>query len=182
MPQYVAYKIWQPSITFLDQVSVKKEEAFTQPSKVFMWFNNNTQKISFSEEFVMKLFCDYDFRLFPFDTQLCNLTFSEKEHELPDFILKSPKIYKPEGCIKSSFGPDVCFQPKISINRLSSSGQNFSMTGITIEMRRNRFYVLIYKYFIPLGMYSFLSQISFLIKAEVVSITTIQKNFRPSSV
>ena len=155
--------IWKPIIKFDNVISKTDNSGKIKDS--IMWFNTKNSRIEHVKDFVLTIFCNFEFKNFPFDVQECNLTY---------FDMLSPaeevKFMKPSKNAKVKKFPGPFGYQMIALDPYLHPYENssYSKTGFIIKMKRKPIKVLITGYFFPTGAYASISIISFLINPETV--------------
>ena len=126
----------------------------------------------------IKFPCDFQFHTFPFDKHECNLSFYERLHDSKTVILNPPN--------KITHGNQKCCQNKSSSLILTSQKSPFkieiqinpssfiyngqvSVASIKLKLQRETIELLMGSFFVPTGMFSILSMMSYVINPEAVS-------------
>ena len=125
-----------------------------------MWYDSQQSTITFEEELVLTVFCNFNFGNFPFDIHKCNLTFIEVYEKDPNVRFEKITINEDFETTKMMPGPfQFHLEPlmpfKKELENISSpaSGFQITMTRKPVDLR-------ITVYFFPTGAYSFISTIS----------------------
>ena len=115
-------------------------------SSTNMYYNGN-QSFYYVEKFLITIGCPFEFNLFPFDSQECNLTYGSYD-SATDVELHPPTIYYGNN-FKTSFrkGPiirnNLPHPYQLQLESLHTFGQNWnddihSYTGIRLKLRRKK--------------------------------------------
>ena len=128
------------------------------------------------------VYCDFDFSSFPFDQQECNISLRER-HLTSDIIFnenitlycKGQMCNEPEnGLIKLPDQHGISYQINMKlmgVTNLSFYGDIYSYSYSTIKfsLERNTLGLLIGGFYLPTGLFAFLSLGSYIINPDIVS-------------
>ena len=169
--------IWHPVYIFENLLNFERIGVFGSVAAAEFAYEGD-QEMYYSEEFKLKIFCDFDFSDFPFDSHECPFTWGEDEEGSEKIKLLSASIWY--GDLHTSPGQDPIVINDLPLPfefTLSSIPQfdrafdkNYSYTGMTLTIRRHSLGLLLSSYFYPTGSFALLSLISFFIHADVVII------------
>ena len=171
--------IWHPRITFLNALSVEKNqgvgyenlhEYFARPNNEL--FMVETIKIIFS--------CEFKFATFPFDKHDCNLTYYDRIYDVNyvnlnqawkvEYVTEDLFTYiEKEGSLHLNV-PKIPFDIWVKINPKSSIiDGTISTAGIKLKLQRDSIGLLMGSFYVPTGVFAVLSMASFVINPDVVS-------------
>ena len=131
----------------------------------------------YTEESIVALFCTFDFTNYPFDVNTCNMTFRDEDATSDILLFKKLVLEKTvrfrlrKGIFTNVYNTSHKFEitaKKTFFKTIYS--RNYSYIGVDIKMSREINGLLIIKFYVATFIYSSLSLVSFLIKADVVSI------------
>ena len=168
--------IWRPILTFDDLLDYKPTRDFgNYGSFSFSYLGNQT--LEYSEEILVKIFCTFDFDDYPFDSHECMLQYGDDSLSTESIILNPSKIAfgnvmttENQSHIYLHNSPFAfIFELESLPSFMKNYDKSYSYTGMKITLRRKSLGQLISGFYLPTGVFAFLSQISFLIKAEAVS-------------
>ena len=176
----VASKIFFPTIKFLNIKSMKREGKYGVVDKDPFWMEY-PHYFEHQKALEIELYCHFDFQNFPFDHHHCLFAFGSSEL-IPKFLTFNPTRIRYENvlkiCIDQSENVSVkqnrlpfeislsCIMPFIQFE----AGFDHSYAGIEINFTRNSFGTLIGGFYIPTGIFAYLSLISFSIDVNMVNI------------
>ena len=180
-------EIWRPIITFGHLLEYKKT-ALYGGDKTFSFFYVNTNSwlgklIVYQEEVQLSFFCPFRYEKYPFDSHNCTLEFGSNNWPsnvltLKPFTISYEHVSPP---LKHWLGEDPIiltdlphpfdfeFKFKKTFEKMNAYNFSYSYAGMEIKMKRKSLGKLLSSYYYPMAAFAFLSTISFLIKADVVS-------------
>ena len=176
--------IWSPIIAFGHLLSYEKTKFYGDDKPYFFsYINTGKQVVVYHEEVQMSFSCPFNFENYPFDSNECTLEFGSKILPTKRLKLKPSKIIyedvSPPTKHKLSEDPMILndlphpfnfkFNLKPAFEKTSAYNYSFSYAGMEIKMKRKTPSELLSGYYYPMAAFAFLSMISFLIKADVVS-------------
>ena len=121
--------------------------------------------------------CEMDFSLFPFDQHSCDMVFDLTQHRSDLVMFESPIIFLNDKnvtvddeplSIPSQRLPYTLFVESLETSTTFSMIYTRAATGVRFHFSRNTIGLLLGGYYIPTGVFAFLSLVSFIIKPEVV--------------
>ena len=179
--------IWQPKITFCNVLSVEKNDGVGYKNVPEYYFEPNRQigKLQIAETMKIKFPCDFQFHTFPFDKHECNLSFYERLHDSKTVIL-NPSIqithgnqkccqYKSSSLILTTQKSPFKIEIQINPSSFIYNGQ-VSVASIKLKLQRETIELLMGSFFVPTGMFSILSMMSYVINPDAVS-SKVSVNF-----
>ena len=177
--------IWSPIIAFGNLLSYEKTKFYGGDKPFSFWFVDEGKRelVVYREEVQLSFSCPFTFENYPFDSNECTLEFGSQAWPTEKLNLKSLRIIYEDGSnhvihnleedplilndlphpYEFEFNLTPVFD-KTSVNNIS-----FSYAGMKIKMKRKTLGKLMSSYYYPMAAFAFLSTISFLIKADVVS-------------
>ena len=141
-----------------------------------------TPNMEMGEMMKVTVYCDFDFSSFPFDQQECNISLRER-HLTSDIIFnenitlfcKGQMCKKPEnGSIKLPDQHEISYKINMKlmgVTNLSFYGDTksyYSYSTIKFSLERNTFGLLIGSFYLPTGLFGFLSLGSYIINPDIV--------------
>ena len=178
--------MWTPIIdfgNFIEYELTKVYGAGGHADSTNMWYLEKEELFQYSEGSKLTFSCDFNLNSFPFDSHECSMYIRSTENS-SIVLMKPSKIVFGEKTTTMNENP-------ITMNRVYQSYQltleslptvdfmvdcnNYSSTGIKFLLTRKSLGHLASTYFYPTGSFAFLSMISFLVKPEIVSISSIFK-------
>ena len=150
----------------------------------YLMFDPNfiTPNMEMGEMMKVTVYCDFDFSSFPFDQQECNISLRER-HLTSDIIFnenitlfcKGQMCKKPEnGSIKLPNQHGISYKINMKlmgVTNLSFYGDTksyYSYSTIKFSLERNTFGLLIGSFYLPTGLFGFLSLGSYIINPDIV--------------
>ena len=152
--------------------------------------NSSLSNMAMYETLKVTVYCDFDFQFFPFDDQECDLSLYDpinqvswvifdEIHFLCYYIKQCDEDENEDGERKWMILPDQHAIPyKIGMKRMptrnwtltnsSFFSMPFSYSTVKFSLQRNSFGLLIGSFYIPTGLFAFLSTGSFIINPEIV--------------
>ena len=147
-------------------------------------FDPNFKKpnLEMGEMMKVTVYCDFDFSSFPFDQQECNISLRER-HLTSDIIFnenitlfcKGQMCKKPEnGSIKLPDQHEISYKINMKlmgVKNISFYGDTksyYSYSTIKFSLERNTFGLLIGSFYLPTGLFGFLSLGSYIINPDIV--------------
>ena len=177
--------IWSTIIAFGHLLSYEKTKFYGGDKPFFFSYikHGKQELVVYHEEVQMSFSCPFNFENYPFDSNKCTLEFGSKTVPTQRLKLKPSKIIyedlSPPTEHKLSEDPMIInnlphpfnfkFNLKPAFEKTSAYNYSFSYAGMEIKMKRKTPSELLSGYYYPMAAFAFLSMISFLIKADVVS-------------
>ena len=175
--------IWHPRLSFLNLKSVEKISGFGykefNPIYVTDQFGNNMEM---NEKIKVTVYCNFEFQSFPFDEQECDLSLHDAVSGIGWIIISEEKnlFYKWNQTQPNEKGwafipnqheiPYSIRMKSIGTKNLSSDGyEAVSCHTIRFSLKRNSLDLLIGSFYLPTGLFAFLSICSYIIDPEIVS-------------
>ena len=174
--------VWHPQITFRPLLKNEKSIPYGGSQSFALWglktSNYQNANMMYFEDFQLTISCEFDFSKFPFDSHECPLEYGDN-NEIDKVEMISPlivygkfqnkKANNPEMVIDALTLPfDITVESIKPFNETCYGSYNCSYTGILMKIKRTSLGQLWAGYFIPMGVFSLFSMISFLIKPDVV--------------
>ena len=165
-----------PRITFENQRSNKKLDLFgdMESSYQYFWFLI-PHWVEYAEFHSITVGCLMSSSHFPFDSHTCSLTFYAPDNSNSTLIFL-PVIIEGSNVVDGRVnGHSLPFNVTIKTLEpyvVNLFGYNYNVAGLNFTFQRNNALALITGYFIPSGLYSLLSTLSFLVPKD-------QVGFRP---
>ena len=167
--------IWHPTLIFEKLLSYEKMGGYGGTGTYSFWYFGDHQ-MYYSEEVELKLFCNYDFTDFPFDSHVCKINWGDDEQG-KEMIQLNPAIVRYASQLTSVDTDPIVIKNlpypfKFTLRSIPSFDKvydtNYSYTGMTLTLERNSFGLLLSGYYYPTGSFALLSLISFVIHVDVV--------------
>ena len=187
--------IWHPKLSFLNIKKGKKLAGFgyTELNQYYI-YDGKPLNMGMSELIKITIYCNFDFRSFPFDNQECELSLYDPINDVNWIILNEIgylcykgecKHFEEKGCISlpQQHGIPYTFRMKNMGSKNSSLGDDNgayyaypnSITTIRFLLHRNSLDLLVGSFYIPTGLFGFLSIGSYIINPD--SVNSQQKNY-----
>ena len=135
-------------------------------------------KTEMVETFKLTFPCNFAFETYPFDKQICDLSFIDKLYETDHVVLNTPttlfyknqhSTFKNNSLLMITL-PKTSFTIGLKINQASSIiGGKVSSAGIKLILQRKFIGLLLGSFYVPTGIFAILSMASFVIKPDIVS-------------
>ena len=183
-----AKHIWHPRLSFfnLKKVNTLAGFGYRELNQYFIFESNEYGNNMEMDEIVkVTVYCDFDFKLFPFDDQECDLSLYDTVNTAVWLIFDEINnlCFENKNCInKDGAGmllPDQYAMPyeiemKIMPTRNWTTDTSyydypFSYSTVKFSLQRKSFGLLIGSFYIPSGLFALLSTGSFIINPEIVS-------------
>ena len=128
----------------------------------------------YAEYLSLTVGCNIKFTSYPFDSHQCELFFYAPDFDPHSLEFSTAELAKDE---ETAENPDVITYHALPFRittesiypfQFTISGYNYSNSGILLNFKRNNFGALLSGYFVPTGLYSFASVLSFAIAKEQV--------------
>ena len=156
-----------------------------------LWDMEFQWRMQYSQSVNIELGCYFNFEEYPFDQDHeCLLEFYTPSYDIDKLELEPPKIFDP---FKTSYqrknqstlkikNKALPYEVKVKVLEyppvIDSNGFNFSVAGIGLNLQRKSNNLIMTNYFMPIGLFAALSNISFVIKPEIViAMITMCENF-----
>lgn len=167
--------IWYPTLIFENILGYNKMAGYGGTGTYSFWYYGD-HEMYYSEEVELKIFCNFDFSKFPFDSHICPVTWGDDEQGMEDIILKPASVRYEDKETSVETPPivikDLPYPFEFTLESIPSFikvyDTNYSYTGMTVKMKRSSFGLLLSGYYYPTGSFALLSQISFLIHVDMV--------------
>jgi hypothetical protein len=177
-----AIHFWKPTLIFKNILSVQKLSSYGGGSNTKSFWFQYPHRFEYSEEVQVTVSCDFDFRLYPFDSHECHVDFGDPVYEANVLVFSdniniyfdghhtavyadSPialsKVVLPYDIEIKAKGPFEYLMPGIN--------EIYCYTGIKFTFTRNSLGLLMGGFYGPTGTFALLSLISFVIDANAVS-------------
>ena len=148
-------------------------------AKYSFWFNTQTNLLEYTETIKVTFLCQFNFKDYPFEQHQCPFNFGGENYNYTKAQFNDILILKEDGSLEKlehtikttqiHLPFDIFIEPQNTFASLYSIyGYRMSVTGFTFLISRNNIQQLIMEYFVPTGMFSFLSLISYFIDPDVV--------------
>ena len=180
-------EIWRPIITFGHLLEYKKTALYGGNKQFSFWYVNNNHLVGklivYQEEVQLSFFCPFRYENYPFDSHVCTLEFGSnswptnvltlKPHNLIYDHVSPPLKHSLAGNpiilrdLPHPFEFEFNFKP--TFGKTNTYNFSYSYAGMEIKMKRKSLGKLLSSYYYPMAAFAFLSTISFLIRADVVS-------------
>ena len=177
-----ASKIFFPTLKFLNVKSVQREQKYGAVDKDPFWISYPNH-FEYQQALKVKLYCSFDLRNFPLDEHWCKFAFGSADFTPKWLVLnatwiryeklfekcedKSQKVSVTQNRLPFEISL-ICLEPFVHFE----AGFNHSHAGIEIHFSRNNFRTLIGGFYLPTGIFAYLSLISFSIDVNMVNIKT----------
>ena len=174
-------QVWTPSIVFTNAISVEKLETYGDDmTRRFFLFNStklHSQYFYYQVFLIIKITCDLNFHSFPFDSQKCELHYTNIIGHNDHIVLDNPIIAGRNGSqdstsyrIPSGVLPFDAILKSVDIPDKEEMGDLFSRVGVLVELVRedSALHKLIGSYYAPSAIFTIISMFSFFIKPEAV--------------
>ena len=170
--------MWSPQITFRPLLKNEKSIPYGGSQSFALWGiktpNEKNANMMYFEDFQLTISCEFNFSKFPFDSHECPLEYGDNK-EIEKVEMKSPLIdYGKFKKTKAIVIDDLTLPFEITIESIQPFNEtcygryNCSYAGILMKIKRTSLGQLWTGYFIPMGVFSLFSMISFLIKPDSV--------------
>ena len=174
--------MWHPQITFRPLLKNEKSIPYGGSQSFALWGlktpNKQNANMMYFEDFQLTISCKFDFSKFPFDSHKCPLEYGDN-NELDKVEMISPIIDYGKSKNTKANNPvinidDLTLPFEITVESLQPFNEtcygryNCSYTGILMKIKRTSLGQLWTGYFVPMGIFSSFSMISFLIKPDLV--------------
>ena len=174
--------MWSPQITFRPLLENKKSIPYGGSQSFALWGikrpNKHNANMMYFEDFQLTISCDFNFSKFPFDLHECPLEYGDN-NEIEKVEMISPIIDYGKSKNTKTNNPaivigDLTLPFEITVKSIKGFNEtcygryNCSYAGILIKIKRTSLGQLWTGYFIPMGVFSLFSMISFLIKPDLV--------------
>ena len=171
--------LWTPTVYLGGAKNVQKLGSFGEESLSYLWYQFSPHMMHYSEIVTATVFCELDFKHFPFDSHECPIEYgdaaSSKEQMRFNitqgvFGNMSTKIGVEPIIIDNlpfPFEFKLVVMPTFELRNIYMI--SYSYTGIALKMQRKSLGQLLCGYFYPTTAFALLSMISFLIKPDIVS-------------
>ena len=177
--------IWHPKLSFLNLKSIEKMSGFGYKELNVYYISDikSGNNMEMNEMFKVAIYCEFEFQSFPFDKQECDLSLIDVINDIENTILeeKYDLSYKRN---RTHFdGKEWTYLPyqheiPYAIKMKSMGTANLTSDGfapqsiLTIRFSLQRTFpsLLIGSFYLPTGLFAFLSMGSFIINPEIVSI------------
>ena len=166
-----------PKLRFSNQRMTKRLQMVGDPSSVFQYFwFTSPHHFEYIEYLSVTLGCFIQPTSYPFDSHECNITMYDPNVEI-EFQELLPVLFQNNGKIIDDQKPieikNHALQFYITVKGIqpsiiSRNGHSFSATGLSFQFRRQNLGALVSGYFVPTGLYSFATILSFAIPKEQV--------------
>ena len=165
-------QIYTPSLKIANLKSIKWGEIYG-PSDLDYSFFALPHRLEYRIAFQAIVYCNFYFSDFPFDRHLCKFQIGsalfgyKREHLLPSILeINHKDILKYEDPPRRLFGDRLPFDIDIKVDNtllIFEDGYNFSYAGFEIDFKRNTVGVLVGGFYLPTGLFSVLSLVSYTI-------------------
>ena len=169
--------LWkQNSILFKNSLGAEKDATFGQGAYQYFWYVP-PHLMLFADVITQIVSCEMDFSLFPFDQHSCDMVFYLTQHRSDLVMFESPIIFLNDKnvtvddeplSIPSQRLPYTLYVESLETSTTFSMIYTRAATGVRFHFSRNTIGLLLGGYYIPTGVFAFLSLVSFIIKPEVV--------------
>ena len=143
----------------------------------YHWFNY-PHHLEFKQNIQVTIFCSFDFHDFPFDSHVCDFKIGSSGVSIYYLRLLPFEIHSGD-IISNGYEPILIKQEshlpfELNVESLPSfeiiiDGYNYSHAGMRLHLRRDDLGLLMGGFYLPMGLFSALSLISFSIDPEIVS-------------
>ena len=177
--------MWHPQITFRPLLKNEKSIPYGGSQSFTLWCKkrqalkipNENKNMMYFEEFQLTISCPFNFSKFPFDSHECRLEYGNNRQigkvKLISSIVNYANSETAPNNSKIVMG-DLNLPFEITVESIQVfddkcyGSYTCSYTGMVMKIKRTSLGQLWTGYFIPTGIFSLFSMISFLIKPEVV--------------
>ena len=167
--------IWHPTLLFENLLAYEKMGGYGGTGTYSFWHMGDSE-MYYSEEAELKLYCNFDFSTFPFDSHICPVTWGDDEQGAEWIQLNSALVRYLDFVTETGTDPIIInslpFPFEFQLESIPSFHKvydtNYSYTGMTIKMKRTSLGLLLSGYYYPTGSFALLSLISFVIHVDVV--------------
>ena len=176
--------------------SAEKISGFGHRERNTLYIYNSTsgKNMGMFEALKVTVYCDFDFQSFPFDEQDCDFSLFETDHNTNWVILQEVEDFLYYGGNRSQYLENGWIslpeQHEIPYTiRMKTMGRKnvyseynpygpYSHQTIRFVLKRSSLSLLIGSFYVPTGLFAFLSMGSFIINPEIVS--TVFPSLRPA--
>ena len=171
----IAALIWQPTLTFLNIKEMKPmrgigykeyhEYNFLLPPPI---------RIQFTELLEVTVHCQYELTTFPFDHQECDLSLWDESNGVEYVMLNETEAgYKGQLNVinlPQQYGIPYKIEMKsVGAGNITWYDFKFSTSTLRFSMQRNSIDLLLGSFYIPTGLFGFLSMASYIMNPDTVS-------------
>ena len=182
--------IWHPKLSFLNIKKGKKLAGFgyTELNEYYI-YDGKPLNMGMSELIKITIYCNFDYHSFPFDNQECELSLYDPINDVNWILLNEIghlcfkgecKHSGEEGCISlpQQHGIPYTFRLKNLGSKNSLLGDDHgtyythpnSIATVKFLLHRNSLDLLIGSFYIPTGLFGFLSIGSYIINPDIVNL------------
>ena len=152
---------------------------------LYIYNSTSGKNLGMFEALKVTVYCDFDFQAFPFDEQVCDFALFDPDHDVKWVILESVEDllyyggnrsqYLENGWISLPEQHDIPYTVRMknigtkNVYSEYSYGPPYSHQTIRFVLKRNSLSLLIGSFYVPSGIFAFLSIGSFIISPEIVS-------------
>ena len=160
-------------LTFVDQRSHYRQQFFGDFSFMYQYFwHNPPHTFEYAEYHTITLGCQLTPENYPFDSHECSMKFYNPERTTKTllFLPSLLETQKEMGLNKlridnHGLNFDVSVE-SLPTNEILIHGYAYSTAGLMFKFQRNKLWTIITGYYLPTGLYSMLSGLSFTIQRE----------------
>ena len=166
--------IWHPFLSFLNIKEMKPMRGFGYDEH-HEYYLSGTSDFQSVEILEVTVHCNYELTLFPFDYQECDFSLFELRNDVDSVILKEFVLfYKSHLNVKNlpqQYGIPYEIAMKSHVENVTwdAFGQ-YSISTLRFSMQRNSIDLLLGSFYIPTGLFGFLSMASYIMNPDTVSI------------
>ena len=187
--------LWYPLLDFEKRMDLEQSKVFGSTLGGTMGYYEDTNQMIYAEAFKLKFSCPFDFDNFPFESNLCCLSYGDFRNgngasnvTLMPAIIIYDNMTTTEGPIifnSLPFPYKINITSKLTFNKVEKGvlkkGDDilYSKTGMCFDLKRSRMGHLASAYYYPTTAFALLSMISYLINPDTVSYNNKKSHLIP---
>lgn len=172
-------EVWSPIFYLMNSLEVKRHGSFGGEITNSFWYNHPNKLLDYKEVLYITLSCNMNFEMFPYDSHTCFFHMRAWNGDFKKVKLEKPILYaenikedsmQNQVCmISTKLNFDVCIKAEDSFVSMSQVW-GLSLAHLRIILHRNKgsFNKVVIGFYIPTGIFAFLSLISFAIDPDMV--------------
>ena len=92
-------QIWSPTLQIDRAKTIQRTRKFGPTEKDYLWYDSSNSILEYQQAMKVTIYCSFDFKSFPFDSNHCDFTFFASDTSLYLLLNSTKLIYRNKVCI-----------------------------------------------------------------------------------
>ena len=163
--------LFKPRLSFVNQRQNRRQDFYGDSGSSFQYFwHKSPHYFEYAEYHIVTVGCVQPTENFPFDSQKCQFQFYEPENSQVYIVLEQALISGKSKVHIENHGLDFDITAEsIETSIIKIEAYEYATAGVLFKFNKVNVWAIITGYFLPTGIYSVLSGLSFTIPREQVN-------------